>query len=88
MHHSFGMKACVVYWHQRRGTGELRRLREMRRLTVTSLIGFFTLSIILWNGARPVLASTCVACHTNRAALKNNLSPVKEKKSAMTSGAG
>lgn len=66
----------------------MRRSRERRQITETILIGGFILSIILLVGGRPAESSTCVACHTDEAALKQNLSPVKEKKSAMTSGAG
>ena len=32
--------------------------------------------------------SSCVSCHTQENMLKNNLAPKKEKKSALTSGAG
>jgi hypothetical protein len=66
----------------------LGRLREKHQITETILVGCFLLSMVSMVGPRPALASTCVACHTDEAALKNNLSPVKEKKSAMTSGAG
>ena len=32
--------------------------------------------------------SSCVTCHTDEKALIRNLSPVKQQKSALTSGAG
>ena len=66
----------------------MRRFREIGPIRETILIGCFIFSIFLWVAARPALASTCIACHTDEAALEKNLSPVKEKKSAMTSGAG
>ncbi len=47
-----------------------------------------TATIFLTPGILPALASTCVECHTDEAALKLNLSKVEEKKSALTSGIG
>ncbi len=47
-----------------------------------------TATIFLAPGILPALASTCVECHTDEAALKLNLSKVEKKKSALTSGTG
>lgn len=47
-----------------------------------------TATIFIGSGVLPVLASTCVECHTDEAALKLNLSKVEKKKSALTSGTG
>jgi len=66
----------------------LRRIRKKRQIAETILIGCVLLSMLSVVGIRTAIASTCVACHTDEAALKENLSPVLEKKSAMTSGAG
>ena len=52
-------------------------------------IAFFTLSLSFLFGLSDVLAqSSCVACHTEENMLEMNLSQEKEKKSALTSGAG
>ncbi len=53
------------------------------------LIAFFTLCISFSLGLTDLLAqSSCVSCHTKEYLLEKNLAPKKEKKSALTSGAG
>ena len=47
-----------------------------------------TATIFLAPGMLAALASSCVECHTDEAALKHNLSKIEEKKSALTSGIG
>ena len=52
-------------------------------------LAFFTLSIAFSLGLTDLMAqSSSVSCHTEENMLKNNLAPKKEKKSALTSGAG
>ena len=52
-------------------------------------MAFFTLCISFSFSLTDSLAqSSCVSCHTEENMLKNNLAPKKEKKSALTSGAG
>ncbi|MGD1967707.1 MAG: hypothetical protein PVH74_00295 [Desulfobacterales bacterium] len=52
-------------------------------------LAFFTLCIAFSLGLTDLMAqSSCVSCHTEENMLKNNLAPKKEKKSALTSGAG
>ena len=53
------------------------------------LMAFLTLCISFSLGLADLLAqSNCVSCHTKENLLEKNLAPKKEKKSALTSGAG
>ena len=53
------------------------------------LIAFFTLCLSFSFGQSDLWAqSSCVACHTEENMLEINLTQEKEKKSALTSGAG
>ena len=58
------------------------------KLIVLLVLATSSIAIIAVNAAGPTSESSCVNCHTDENALKNNLSPVVSKKSAMTSGAG
>jgi hypothetical protein len=52
-------------------------------------MAFLTLCIAFSLGLTDLWAqSSCVSCHTKEDSLKKNLTPKKEKKSALTSGAG
>jgi hypothetical protein len=66
----------------------LRQFRKKRQVAEMIFVGCVFLSMLTVAGARSASASSCIACHTDETALKANLSPVVEKKSAMTSGAG
>jgi hypothetical protein len=64
-------------------------LSQVAPSRISIFMTFFTFCISFSFGLPDLLAqSSCVSCHTQENMLKKNLAAKKEKKSALTSGAG
>jgi len=64
------------------------RAKSPLKILVLVLLATGILTIIGVNASDTTAPSSCVKCHTDEKALTSSLSPVKVKKSSMTSGTG